>query len=70
MQLSRLIDQALKGKKVIIAKRNLPQVVLTPIKKQKKGKRKMGQYKHKIELTDSFFEPLPDDILEAFNNPK
>lgn len=68
-QLSQLIEQALLGKKVIIAKRNIPVIELKPLKK-KMGKRKLGQYKHTIELTDAFFESLPDDILEAFNNPK
>ena len=37
---------------------------------EKKGKRVLGQSKGKIILTDAFFEPLPDDILEAFNNPE
>ena len=60
---------ALSGKKVIIAKYNNPIIELTPLKKAK-GKRILGQYKHKIELTDAFFEPLPEDLLEAFNNPK
>jgi len=67
--LSHLVEMALSGKKVIISKRNTPMVELTPVSKSK-GKRVLGQYKHKIELTDVFFEPLPDDILEAFNNPK
>ena len=68
-QLSHLIEQALRGKKVVIAKRNRPLIELKPLQK-KMGKRKLGQYKHTIELTDAFFEPMPDDLLEAFNNPK
>lgn len=68
-QLSHLIEQALRGKKVVIAKRNKPLIELKPLQK-KMGKRKLGQAKGKIVLTDAFFEPLPDDILEAFNNPK
>lgn len=67
--LSHLVEMALSGKKVIIAKYNNPVIELTPLKKVG-GKRVLGQYKHKIELTDAFFEPLPDDLLEAFNNPK
>lgn len=68
-QLSQLVEQAMLGKKVIIAKRNKPLVELKPLKK-KVGKRVLGQAKGKIELTDAFFEPLPDDLLEAFNDPK
>jgi len=68
-QLSQLVEQALLGKKVVIAKRNKPLVELRPLKK-KAGKRVLGQAKGKIVLTDAFFEPLPNDILEAFNNPK
>lgn len=68
-QLSHLVEQALLGKKVVIAKRNKPLIELKPLKK-KKGKRALGQAKGKIVLTDAFFEPLPDDLLEAFNNPQ
>lgn len=68
-QFSHLVEQALLGKKVVIAKRNKPLIELKPLQ-EKRGKRKLGQYKHTIELPDSFFEQLPDDILEAFNNPQ
>lgn len=68
--LSSLIEKALSGKQVVISKRNIPLVELKPVQKEKKGKRILGQAKGKIILTDEFFEPLPDDILEAFNNPK
>ena len=64
--LSNLVEQALSGKQIIIAKRNIPLVELKPLR----GKRILGQAKGKIILTDAFFEPLPDDILKAFNNPK
>ncbi|KKQ38838.1 MAG: Prevent-host-death family protein [Candidatus Roizmanbacteria bacterium GW2011_GWA2_37_7] len=67
--LSHLVEMALSGKKVIIAKYNKPLIELKPLE-EKKGKRVLGQSKGKIILTDAFFEPLPDDILEAFNNPE
>ena len=69
INLSHFIEMALAGKRVIIAKRNQPMVELKPVK-TKKGKRVVGQSKGKILLTEAFFEPLPDDITETFNNPK
>lgn len=67
-QLSSLVAMALAGKKVIISKRNIPLVEIKPLVK-KTGKRVLGQKKGKIVLTKHFFDPLPQDILEAFNNP-
>lgn len=58
-----------KGKKIIIAKRNIPIAEINPIK-QLKPKRKLGQSKGEFEVSDEFFEPLPEDIMKGFNNPK
>ena len=66
------IDESNADGKVILLPKDSFKSALSIRKalKKKLGKRKLGQYKHVIELTDSFFEPLPDDILEPFNNPK
>lgn len=72
-QLSKLIEKALAGERVVIAKHNKPVVEIKSINhtQEVKNSRKklLGLYKGKIKLTKKFFEPLPDDLLEAFNNP-
>ena len=58
-----------KGKRVIIAKRNIPFAEIKLINNIK-PKRAIGQSEEKFEVPDNFFKPLPKKILEAFNNPQ
>ena len=64
-QLPKLIMRAIAGERVVIAKRNVPLVTIQPIV-GKKGLRKLGQYKHTIDVPASFFEPLPEHIIDVF----
>ncbi|MBU2513667.1 type II toxin-antitoxin system Phd/YefM family antitoxin [bacterium] len=60
--LSKLIAE---GQEVIIARYGEPVARLTPIRKKAQN-RKPGSAKGKFEVSDKFFEPLPDDILNGF----
>ena len=57
--LSRLIQQALDGEEIVIAKRTKPVVKLHPIKSGK-PERRMGWMKGKIWMAPDFDEPLAD----------
>lgn len=59
-RLSKLIAAALAGEEVVIARGSQPVVKLTPLTPEPK-KRAFGAFKGQLELTDAFFEPLPDD---------
>ena len=61
-QLSRLIAE---GKEVIIARYGQPVARLVPIKPLQED-RVPGTAKGKIEMKESFFDPLPDDMLSEF----
>ena len=63
-QLSRLIDQALNGEEVIIAKAGQPVVRLVPIQSDE-SPRKGGQWKGRVRMADDF-DVLPEDIAAAF----
>jgi len=63
--LSRLIEQACEGEEIIIARGDLPLVRLQPLR-EKKGQRKPGSMKGKLEIGPEFFEPLPEDELQAW----
>jgi prevent-host-death family protein len=65
-QLSKLIAAALDGEEVVIARGSEPVVRLTPVNAAPK-KRVFGALKGKIEFSDSFFDPLPDDELALWN---
>ncbi|WP_038251014.1 type II toxin-antitoxin system Phd/YefM family antitoxin [Ghiorsea bivora] len=57
--LSKLIQEALNGEEVIIAKGNKPVVKLVPLQQQKVT-RQLGLAKGKITMTDDFDAPLDD----------
>jgi prevent-host-death family protein len=61
--LSRLLDKAVAGEEIIIAKDGEPYVVLKPILAKA---RKPGAARGNGKLTDAFFEPLPEDELQAW----
>jgi prevent-host-death family protein len=60
--LSKLVRDALKGKEVIIARRNEPMVRLVPVCKSPK-KRVPGSLKGKIWYAPDAFDPLSADEL-------
>jgi prevent-host-death family protein len=63
--LSELVDRAAKGEEIVIAKNGVPMAKLVPL--EKKPKRVPGGWEGKVWIADDFDEPLPDDLLRAFN---
>ena len=63
-QLSKLINLAYHGEKVVICKNNLPLVDL--VRHQPEGKRKLGLLEGKFLKPPSFFE-VDHEIEEMFN---
>ena len=64
-QFSKLIATVEKGDEVIIARYGKPVARLVPFQK-KTAPRKPGSAKGKFTVPPDFFEPLPDDIIDAF----
>lgn len=62
--LSRLLAQAEDGEEVIIARNGKPVARLVSV--QKRGKRQPDIFKGKIVIPDSFFDPLPEEELKAW----
>jgi prevent-host-death family protein len=63
--LSRLIEQALRGEEVVIARGDKPVVRLVPVDPPQ-PKRVAGTLKGLIEVPDSFFDPLPEEELRLW----
>jgi prevent-host-death family protein len=61
--LSRLLEEAVAGEDIVIAKAGKPKVRLVPV--EDPPKRRIG-FMHGWTLPDSFFEPLPEDELAAW----
>jgi prevent-host-death family protein len=64
-QLSKLIEQALRGEEVVIARGKQPVVRLVPYADDQ-PKRGFGSLKGKVWLDASFWDPLPDDELKLW----
>lgn len=60
--LSELVERAVNGEDVVIARRNVPAVRLVPVEEQK-PKRVFGAMRGMFTVPDSFFDPLPDDEM-------
>ena len=63
--LSRLVDQAVAGQEIVIAKAGKPMVRLLPVERDQQP-RVAGSMKGLLSLASDFDAPLPDDILAAF----
>ena len=64
-QLSKLVERAAKGEEVIIAKAGEPKARLVPLARPVKH-RKPGDWKGRIAIEPDFDDPLPDEVLAAF----
>jgi antitoxin (DNA-binding transcriptional repressor) of toxin-antitoxin stability system len=64
--LSECIAQAEAGETVVICKRNKPVAEIRAIPKPQQQPRPFGLLKGQFSVPDSFFEPLPDEIIAAF----
>ena len=63
-QLSRLLAQVEAGEEVVIARRGEPVARLVGCKSQ--GHRQPDVLKGKLVIPDSFFDPLPEEELKAW----
>lgn len=64
-QLSALVDRAQKGEDIIITRHGRPVARLGPIE-MRKTPRPLGLLAGKVRVSDDFDDPLPEDLLAAF----
>ena len=67
-KLSEYLDAVAKGERVLICKRNQPVAELRAVEQKRTEPRPIGGGPHHFEVPDSFFEPMPDDFLDAFES--
>lgn len=63
--LSSLIAEACAGEEVIIARGKRPLVKLVPLNTGEKG-RQFGALRGQARVDDAFFEPMPEEELQAW----
>ena len=64
--LSRYLSLVEKGETVVLCRRNVPVAEIRPLPARPRRPRPVGIDKGRYTVPDSFFEPLPDEILDAF----
>ena len=64
-RLSALLDAAANGERVVLCRRNVPVAELRALPVRRHQPRPVG-VDPGLVVPDSFFEPLPDDLLDAF----
>ncbi|MGH6896105.1 MAG: type II toxin-antitoxin system Phd/YefM family antitoxin [Geminicoccaceae bacterium] len=62
---SKLIERVRLGEEIVIAKAGEPVARLVPEVRPHK-RRRLGTAKGRIVIHDSFYEDLPDDLLDLF----
>lgn len=63
--LSALLDRVATGESIVICRRNVPTAELRPITPARVHPRPVGLVEG-FDVPASFFEPLPDEELDAF----
>jgi antitoxin (DNA-binding transcriptional repressor) of toxin-antitoxin stability system len=66
-KLSEYLDAVAAGERVLICKRNQPVAELRAVAAARTTPRPIGQAAGRPAVPDAFFDPLPDDVLAAFD---
>jgi antitoxin (DNA-binding transcriptional repressor) of toxin-antitoxin stability system len=65
-RLSEYLEAVSRGERVLICKRNRPVAELRAVDQKRTAPRPIGGEKG-VVVRPSFFEPLPDELLDAFD---
>ncbi len=64
--LSRYLAKLEKGETIVLCRRNTPIAEIRAIPAAPKKPRPLGLAKGTVRIRPSFFEPLPDELLDLF----
>ena len=65
--LSRYLAKLALGETILLCKRNIPIAEIRPLPQRRKAKRPIGLAKGEVKVPPEFFEPLPSELVDAFN---
>jgi prevent-host-death family protein len=65
-RLSALVDEAAAGREIIIAKAGRPLARLVPLRSAER--RRPGARRGQVWVSPDFDDPLPDELLDAFES--
>lgn len=64
--LSKYLAKLEKGETIVLCRRNIPIAEIRPLPGAATKPRPLGLAKGKVHIPSSFFDPLPDELLELF----
>ena len=64
--LTRYLARLASGELILLCRRNVPIAEIRPVQQPRTEPRPVGLAKDRFEVPASFFDPLPDDLLDAF----
>lgn len=64
--LSRYLARLEKGETIVLCRRNTPIAEIRALPAARKKPRPLGLAKGTVRIPPSFFDPLPDDLLDLF----
>jgi prevent-host-death family protein len=65
-RLSEYLDRVEQGERVVICRRNRPVAELRPMAASRTSPRPLGALKGRFDVPATFFEPLPEELIERF----
>jgi prevent-host-death family protein len=65
-KLSSLVERAARGEEIVIAKAGKPKARLVAAEALPNPRYKIGGWEGKVWIAEDFDEPLPNDLLDAF----
>lgn len=67
--LSRYLPVLAAGETILLCKRNVPIAEIRPIQPIRTSPRPIGLGADEVAIPESFFEPLPEELVQAFKSP-
>ena len=68
--LSKYLSKLKAGDRILLCKRNQPVAQITALPKAPARPRPIGLAKGIFTVPQSFFDPLPEEFLKAFGDPR
>jgi len=65
--LSKYLSRLKPGERILVCRRNIPIAEIRSLDQRQRTERKIGLAKGLLIVPESFFEPLPDDVLASFS---
>jgi antitoxin (DNA-binding transcriptional repressor) of toxin-antitoxin stability system len=68
--LSKYLAKLKAGDRIVLCRRNQPVAEITPLPEAPARPRPIGLAKGRVVIPRSFFEPLPEEVLQAFEGTR